>query len=220
MMAAQLIRSYRRVIALAVLSALPLCGFGEFTEIPDLALRTCLTELASKNGWQQPTEFTDITCHGREIRSIEGISLFANLTKLSLYKNQIGNAKINGLEKLAHLNLAGNALTELHLVNLAALEECFAFNNQLATLTIENAPRLIKLKANNNKLKEFRLIHSEGLKQLYIFDNDLKELDMKAVPHLTYLDARQNPMSDEFYDYLDSITSLTALHEGNAEDWK
>ena len=43
---------------------------------------------------------------------------------------------------------------------------------------------------------------------------------MESVPNLVYLDARQNPMPDEFYDKIDAIESLTALHDGNAEDWE
>lgn len=219
----RLSNTHRRIIAvvaLAILSlALPITSHADFTQIPDPAFQACLNKLASKNGWDQPADFTDITCHNNDIRSIEGIRLFVNLKKLSLYKNQLHNAKISGLGKLAHLNLAGNSLSELHLANLAALEECYVFNNELTTLSIKNTPRLIKLKANNNRLKELHFASSEGLSKLYIFDNKLEKVDMKTLPHLSYFDARHNPMPDEFYDLLDSIPSLTALHDGNAEDW-
>jgi len=193
---------------------------NNFNYISDDDFRTCLNTLAIENAWTSATQFTFIKCHNGSIQSIAGIKKFTNITKLSLYKNKLTSAELAGLIQLQHLNLAGNNLTELQLTDLPSLEECYVFKNQLTQLSIENTPVLSKLKANNNKLNTLSFSNSKQLSKLYIFDNDLKKVEMSTLPVLTYLDARHNPMPDDFYDFLDSVESLTALHDGNAEDWQ
>jgi Leucine-rich repeat (LRR) protein len=188
--------------------------------ITDLSFRRCLKELAAENNWYAPADFLYISCHNSDIESIEGIEIFINITKLSLYKNKLKAVNLANLSRLEHLNLAGNKLIELHLSGLIALEECYIFKNKLRKVSIQLTPKLNKLKANNNQINELIFRDTVTLTRLYIFDNKLENLEMDNLPALNYLDTRHNPMPDEFYDHLDSLEALTALHDGNSEDWQ
>lgn len=213
-------RNHPLVISFSILLMVCENSFADFASITDPALRACVSRLAIENNWQTPEEVTHIKCHNAEIKSAQGLDKFTHLRKLSLYKNEIEEIVIPPLAELEHLNIAGNKLTRLHLKNLPSLREFFVFKNKLESLTFDQAPNLSKLKANNNQLTELRFNNTQSLQKLYVFDNELKELNMKSIPALSYFDARHNPMPDEFYDYLDSLDSLTALHDGNAEDWQ
>lgn len=195
-------------------------AWADFSTLADPSLRTCVTQLARKHQWSAPAEVTSIKCHNAKIKSLEGIASFTQLTSLSLYKNQLEEAHIPPLPHLTHLNLSGNQLSTLHLSDLPALTGCFVFKNKLHSLVLEGVPKLQKLKANNNQLTSLRFKNSPLLSKLYIFDNELETLDMDTLPTLSYFDARHNPMPDDFYDYLDTLNSVTVLHDGNAEDWQ
>lgn len=211
--------SYTRLVTSFFL-ALSLYSPVNMAYVLDTGFKACLEQLATQNNWGTPEDFIEITCHDREIKSVEGINLFLNVKKLSLFNNQLKSADVNGLKKLEHLNLAGNQLSYLTLQNLPNLRECFVFKNRLQRISIDNLPNLIKLKANVNQLVELNIVRVNKLEKLYLFNNQLKEISMTSLPVLSYFDARQNPMPDEFYDYLDSIENLTVLHDGNAEDWQ
>jgi protein phosphatase 1 regulatory subunit 7 len=209
-----------RKLCCVTLLTIPVIGHADFSVITDPALKKCVTKLAQKKHWDTIAEVTSIKCHNANITSIEGLQQFTSLTSLSLYKNQLRGITIPWLPQLKHLNLSGNQLSNLHLKNLPSLTNFFVFKNKLQTLKLEGTPKLVKLKANNNQLTNLTLEGSSALKKLYIFDNELEEIDMKSIPSLSYFDARHNPMSDEFYDYLDTLNSVTVLHDGNTEDWQ
>jgi len=214
---------FRLTLGVIVLSAVSLAStscFADFPGVSDSAFRACINTLATKNKWTAPEDFTFIKCHNGKIKSLDGLSAFKNITKLSLFKNQLQEVSVPPLNKLEQLNLSGNQLRTLDLNNFPELTECYLFKNQLVSLNLENLPKLIKLKANNNKIVEIEFKGSEALQKLYLFDNELEEVDMLSLPQLRYFDARHNPMPDEFYDAIDAIKSLTARHDGNAEDWQ
>lgn len=205
---------------------LSLCALSLFStmatadiSVADPALQKCLNDIAKKNDWSQPKHFEQISCHNKKIESADGLEQFTALTKLSLYKNRITALELPKLQRLNHLNIAGNALTELTIQDCDSLKVLYAFHNKLQRINIQGCSELTQLKANNNVLKIAVLTDLPALKKLHLFDNELETLNIKSLNHLRYLDVRQNPMPDEFYDYLDSVSDLTSLHDGNADDW-
>ena len=85
---------------------------------------------------------------------------------------------------------------------------------------LANLPALEQVKANDNKLELLLITSTPQLIKLYLFNNQLEHLEITTLTKLSYLDVRQNPMPDEFYDFLDEQSDLTARHDGNADDWE
>ncbi len=54
------------------------------SEIPDNNLRDCLNSLAEAENWSYPTDVDAIRCENMEIRSIQGLQQFPNLTELKI----------------------------------------------------------------------------------------------------------------------------------------
>lgn len=190
--------------------------------VSDAALSKCLTEIAAKKGWATPGEFTEVKCHSRKIKSLQGLEAFVELTKLSLYRNSIRDIPdqlLLALPKLEALNLANNKLSNLKIIDSLSLKKLYVFKSSLVYLTVENCPALNLIKANNNMINRFEVTGAPAMSKLFLHNNKLEVLDMKSLPALRYLDARHNPMPDAFYDQLDAIKGLTALHDGNTEDW-
>jgi protein phosphatase 1 regulatory subunit 7 len=187
--------------------------------IVDINFRQCVQKLMVKNQWQAAEQVESIKCHNMEIASAEGLENFINIRQLSLYQNQLKSIDISRLEKLETINLASNQLQFLKLSNLPKLTKLFVFKNQLVELRFTDLPELTQVKANNNALNLLTLHSTPKLTKLYLFNNQLEHLEIKHQPQLRYIDVRQNPMPDEFYDFLDEQSDLTARHDGNADDW-
>ncbi len=187
--------------------------------INDKTFNQCINDIAKKEGWITPLEFTSIKCHNKKIEDISGIEQFLNLTKLSLHKNNIREADVSALRKLKHLNIARNHLSSFELHQLPKLQEVYIFGNRLITLKLSDLENLVKLKASTNKLTEFSYANLPSLKKVYLFDNQMEDIDIYHLPQLRYMDVRQNPMSDELYEEMDRLKNTTILHDGNADDW-
>ncbi|MDN3640755.1 leucine-rich repeat domain-containing protein [Simiduia curdlanivorans] len=190
-------------------------------QVVDTALQACLNKQAKANNWSQPAQFTEISCHGEGVKSLEGLLQFKNLETLSLYNNKLAQIDIDlrNLSKLKTLNLARNHLTTVDISALNQLENLYLFANQLTTLDLSGLPKLAVLKANNNALTHFSYANTPKLKKIYIFNNQLETINIYDLPALQYMDCRENPMPDELYDQMDQTDNVTFLHDGNADDW-
>lgn len=214
---------YRRIqaalicVLLILMTSLPARADGK---ILDPALMACVQKSLTRQGIASMSDITQLKCNNRGVKSIEGIFSLTKLEILSLFNNDIETVNLTGLTHLKTLNLASNRLSTLSLADLPELKKVYVFKNQLKNLSLSNLPALQLMKANNNQLESIRFKSVSMLTKLYLFNNELGELDMQTLPALSYLDARQNPMPDEFYDELDTIASLTALHDGNQDDWQ
>ncbi len=186
----------------------------------DIKLRQCVQKLMVKKQWLSAAQVESIKCHNMEVASAEGLEHFINIRQLSLYQNQLKSIDISRLEKIEMINLAGNRLQHLRLANLTKLTKLFVFKNQLTELSLTELPELTQVKANDNLLKLLTFQSTPKLTKIYLFNNQLESVELKELTQLHYLDVRQNPMPDEFYDFLDEQTHLTARHDGNADDWE
>lgn len=187
--------------------------------VRDPAFQACLSSLAAKYGWSNVEQFEEIVCHNKRIQSVAGLAQFSEVKKLSLYKNALKTLDLTGLNQLVHLNVAGNKLAELIIIECSHLQQLYVFHNHLSRLKVAHCPKLMAIKANNNQLSFAAFTALPILKKLYLFNNKLDKVEIAPLKNLVYLDVRQNPMPDDFYDYLDTIDGLTSLHDGNAEDW-
>ena len=211
--------AHNKFTLITLLCCLALPASADFA-VNDVNLNRCVNKLAAKNGWATAQDVTEIKCHNKKVASVDGLEQFTQLQKLSLYKNRITTIDVSHFPKLKQLNIAGNLLSALDVSQKPDLESLFAFHNPMQALTITNCPSLKTVKANNARLVSFTTTLVPNLEKLYLFDNQLEIIEIDPNGTLRYLDVRHNPMPDEFYDYLDSLSGLTSLHDGNAEDWE
>lgn len=188
--------------------------------LTDSNLSQCINTLIMKQQWQTPAEVETIKCHNKDIVSTQGIQQFSNIKVLSLYNNNIESIDLSKFKKLETINLAANRLQQLTVSELPKLTRLYIFKNQLASLHLANLPALEQVKANDNKLESLMIKSTPRLAKFYLFNNQLEHLEITTLSKLSYLDVRQNPMPDEFYDFLDEQSGLTARHDGNADDWE
>ena len=189
--------------------------------LKDAELHACLQDLAGENYWEQPQGVTNIKCHSKSIRSLQGLESFINLEHLSLYNNRLEHidVELSAFKKLKTLNLSRNNLTYLSITHLPKLEKMYLFDNGIKTLNLTHLTKLKILKVNNNKIETLNYSHMLKLEKMYIFNNQLETINIHDLPSLQYMDCRQNPMPDSLYDDMDKVDDIAFLHDGNAEDW-
>lgn len=192
---------------------------GGAPSIRDESLRRCIGEFGAKYGWSRPEQYTELKCHGKKIRSVEGLDHYSQLVSLSLFNNQIAEFSGVHFPKLKHLNLSRNTLTKLVLSEQLQLEALLVFGNRLTAVVLNTLPNLTLLKAGNNKLKRLQYSGLPVLGKVYLFDNQIEDVDIHSLPGLTYMDVRQNPVSTILSDQMDKMQGVIILHDGNLENW-
>lgn len=190
-----------------------------WNKVRDHKLQQCLEGIAEKNSWVAAADFTEIKCHSKKIKVVDGIDQFTHVTSISLYNNAIEAFPAYAFPLLRSLNLAKNEMTSLDIRHYPALEDLYLFKNKLHTLHISALPLLSQIKANSNKISNFSYEDLPTLEKVYMFDNAMEHIDIYSLPKLKYMDVRQNPMPDELYEEMDDMNGVTILHDGNADDW-
>lgn len=188
--------------------------------VKDPELSRCIEEHMSRLVTKEATAVLELQCSNRRILSTEGLEQFTQLQTLNLFNNRLEHFSAIPLSKLVSLNLAGNRLSSLSLMNFPQLQTLLVFNNQLQTLTLNNLPELTSLKGNGNQLVEWHYVHLPKLEKVMLFNNKMPTIDIYHLPALKIMDVRQNPMPDPLYDAMNKMTGVTFMHDGNAPDWK
>ncbi len=197
----------------------PAIAEPEVDFIVDQNLRQCVLKTLQRERLSGPQDLEKLKCHNQKIARLDGLEKLGNLRSLSLHKNNIAQAQLNGFTHLRVLNLARNRLRSFSLDNLPKLEALYLFGNQLRELQLANLPALKQIKANANTIVDFSYRTLPLLEKVYMFDNKMEHIDIHNLPNLRYMDVRQNPMPDELYEDMDSLEGVTILHDGNADDW-
>jgi len=186
----------------------------------DTALTQCVLSNAKKHNWQMAKQINKLKCHGMKINSLTGINALDNLVHLSLFNNNIEQADLRVLTKLASINIANNKLKTIKLTGLKNLTTLYLFKNKLQTVDFTGLSKLKKIRITNNRLNHLELSPLTSLEKAYFFDNKLEDLMLQGLPKLKFVEVRQNPMPDEVYDRYDELDGITIVHDGNADDWK
>lgn len=186
----------------------------------DAALSKCIKEHAQANGWVTAEEVTKLKCHGMDIKNIEGINVFTQLTSLSLFNNELQSVDLSSLNDLEAINIADNKLQNINITGLSKVTSLYLFKNELTTVDFTGLSQLKKLRITNNQLNKVDISSLVALEKAYFFDNKLEDLIVKGLPKLKFIELRQNPMPDEVYDRYDELEGITIVHDGNADDWK
>ena len=121
--------------------------FSDF-DLPDEALRNCVTQTIADAGITAVSQFTDLNCSNAGITDLDGLARFSALLTLRLSSNAVRNlVELESLAALQELYLDANAIVDpVPLYQLPALRfvdlsnnpqlQCPASNNLLRAETV------------------------------------------------------------------------------------
>lgn len=148
-------------------------------------------------------EVREITVSTDEIASLEGLSYFTGLQKLSCcgsqqrsafgrWSGQLADLDLSANTALTELSCSGNQLQALDLSHNPDLKKLDCSGNRLSVLDVSNNPRLTSLRCGDNDLATLPLAHNPQLTDLSCEANRLIALDVALLTALTALDCSQN----------------------------
>ena len=143
---------------------------------------------------------TELVVESKYISDMTGVQYFTQLTKLSLYRNNLTSINVSALTKLKYLNLGFNKLTSINVDNNTALEQLYLYNNLLTSVTVDFLSDLRTLWIHNNP----------NLTNLDCACCNLNNLDINNCTALQTLSCFNNPNLNTIYN-LESCTALTYL---------
>ncbi|CAI2768104.1 DUF7619 domain-containing protein [Flavobacterium collinsii] len=135
------------------------------------------------------------------IKSLEGINYFTNITTLYCRTNSLTYLNLDSLVNLTFLDSANNQLTTLDLNKLKNLTHLDCQANQLTSLNLSKLTELRSLAINNNKITYFDPSPLKNLISFYCEFNQLATIDV-------------NPL-DNLFDFNCSNNLLTTLNINN-----
>ncbi len=174
-------------------------------------------------------------CESRNIKSVEGIEFFENITVFVCDDNQLTSIDISHNTKLEFFSCSRNNLTSLDVSqNTALKEELDCRQNPITSLDISNNAKLTRLICVDCKLEELDLTHNPDMTQVFCDSNELTSLDISHNlklqelicsnnyitsvsnfidhPSLTKLDIRWNNLDED--DWEDVVVLKEQLGEG------
>lgn len=133
----------------------------------------------------------------KDIRSLEGLEYFRNLTYLYCSENQLTSLDVGYNPALEELSCYKNQLTSLDVSQNPALEYLNCGDNQLTGLDVRQNPALTWLECSVNQLTSLDVGQNRALKTLTCDTNQL-----------TSLDVSQNTALENLYCHYNRLTSL------------
>ena len=144
-----------------------------------------------------------------EIRGMDEIKYFVNLTRLYCSNNQLTTLDLRNNTALTDLKCDGNQLTTLDLRDNTALTTLWCHNNQLTTLDLRDNTALTTLWCGGNQLTFLDVRNNTALTTLYCSYSQLTTLDLRNNTALTDLKCDGNQLTT--LD-LSNNTALTTLY--------
>ena len=156
---------------LLVLLALPLIGFGQNVNIPDVNFKAYLVGFGSINTngdteiqVSEAAAFNGaIYCFNLNISNLTGIEAFTALTSLFCGNNQLTSLDVSKNTALTDLECDRNQLTSLDVSKNTALTWLYCGANQLTSLDVSKNTALTELSCEDNKFDCDALISKYGL---------------------------------------------------------
>lgn len=135
-------------------------GGGSFVEVPDAGFARCLDDAlglvpGSLFDVVAIRSLTSLNCDNRGIRDLTGAVALTNGTAFSFANNDIYSVEpLNGMPDTATLNISGNHISDLSLLNSEFGAGLDATGQTLSWAISPNAPTAILLKAYHGQLPE------------------------------------------------------------------
>ncbi|MCJ8267900.1 MAG: leucine-rich repeat domain-containing protein, partial [Psychrosphaera sp.] len=174
----------------------------------DANLQSCVLEHAQTNSWETTEQVTKLTCHDRNIVTLEGIEHFDNLKSLNLILNDIEDiSPLGGLTKLTGLGLFDNKVKDVTaLSNLTALQGLTLAYNDINNISpLAGLKKLTSLSLHFNEVGNLStLSHLTRLRKLTLQHNQIT--DLLPLYRLTQL-GELNLLNND-YLYCESVDAL------------
>jgi Leucine-rich repeat (LRR) protein len=171
---------------LIVLLALPLIGYGQNVNIPDVNFKAYLVgnTAINTNGDNQiqvseAAAFSGtIYCAYMNIADLTGIEAFTALTDLSCWDNQLTSLDVSQNTALTSLECSNNQLTSLDVSQNTALIELYCYSNQLTSLDVSQNTALTVLGCEGNQLTSLDI---SGATALTLLNCNYNKFDCEAL---------------------------------------
>ena len=154
----------------------------------------------------------NISCNSKGITSAKGIEKLTNLTKLTVFENQLTTLDVSKNTALTVLNAQSNKLTTLDVSINTALEGLYASDNQLTTLDVSKNTALTALNAGYNNLTTLDVSKNTALTALDARYNQLTTLDVSKNTALEWLYAGSNKLTTLDVSKNTALTQLSASY--------
>lgn len=138
--------------------------------------------------WNNSTRSKTMDVSHSNIRSLEGIQYFTELT---------------------NLDCQGNLLTELDLSACTKLSLLYCQDNQLTELNVSGCSTLSLLYCQNNQLENLQLNGCLNLQVLQCLGNNLTEIDISTCPKLTSITCTANQLATLDVSHACALISLS-----------
>lgn len=122
-----------------------------------------------RDGALSPAEaaaVTELDCAGMGLRSLGGIELFANLTKLDASGNALTSVDLSGLAHLEQVDLSDNAISTLDAHRNLSLSSLDVHGNGMTSLNVAGCRALASLNCTGNNLARLDLAGCNALVSL------------------------------------------------------
>ena len=197
------------LLLLTLVSVLGLTAFRASAQEPAIGKITIGTEL--NVGDRMNLIFTgpdgtlkDITVEGAKQVMVEGkiayeitqkpVTITGDIRTFECTMSRITTLDFDNCVNLTSLICGTNALKQLDLTGLPALESLDCTTAEINTITLGNNDKLTSIKADANKLKSINLIGAPNLESVSLPINSLTEIDLDGVS-CTSLDLSNNALT-------------------------
>ena len=164
------------------------------------------------------TNLTELSLCDNQISDISSLKGLTNLTVLDLSWNQISDiSSLKGLTNLTSLIMGGNPISDISsLKGLTNLTELYLYGNQISDISnLKGLTNLTELDLNWNQISDISSLKGlTNLTGLYLNNNQISDISsLKGLTNLTVLYLFYNQISD--ISILKGLTNLTVLYLDN-----
>lgn len=138
---------------------------------------------------------TFINVYHKDIKSLEGIDFFSNLTKLNCADNELTELSLSN-EGLKKVDCGKNQLTDIKVNDCKNLQELMCNDNKLQELDIAELVSLEYLDCRNNEIKELSLKGVKKISEVYCGNNAITTLDFESTPEISSIQCQENQLEE------------------------
>lgn len=137
----------------------------------------------------------EVNCSNKQIKSVDGLEYFVNITKLDVSKNELKELFLGNNKLLTELRCNNNQLTKLEIMNNSMLEKIYCGDNTLTNgVNLSKCPVLKSFDCYNAGVLNLDLSLNTELDFLYVAKNKLSELNLANNTKLTDLTCHTNAL--------------------------
>jgi hypothetical protein len=200
---------------LLIFIALPMIGFGQNVNIPDINFKAYLVgNTAINTNGDSEIQVSEASvfngaflCGGMNIADLTGIQAFILLDTLKCNDNQLTSIDVSNMPNLIHLVCSFNQLTNLNISGATALTFLDCGGNQLTSLDVSLNTALLEIWCNYNQLTSLELSNNTALTFLSCYSNQLTSLNVSGATALTQLSCSNSQLT-----ILDVSTNTALTH--------